>query len=127
MNARKNDLNILGSKIEICSCNPLTGYMRDGFCITDSLDTGMHIVCGLMTDIFLKYSLTQGNDLITPRPEFGFKGLKEGDHWCLCLQRWLDAYEQKIAPKVFLKATNEKVLDKVPLKVFLELSSENKY
>ena len=85
--------NIFGDSIEECCSNPITGFYRDGFCRTDELDRGLHVVCAKITDDFLDFSKNRGNDLSTPRPEFNFPGLKEGDSWCLCAERWKEAYE----------------------------------
>ena len=99
-------LNVLGSKLVECSTNPLTGYFRNGCCDSDEFDYGMHTVCALMTNEFLEFSKSKGNDLSTPRPEYSFSGLKEGDFWCLCASRWLEAYKAGKAPKVKLSSTN---------------------
>lgn len=110
----------MGEPLEFCSCNPMTGYYRDGKCNTDVDDTGIHTVCVELTDEFLDYSRDQGNDLSTPRPEFGFKGLVAGDHWCLCAGRWLEAYKAGYAPRVNLRATHEETLAIIPLKLLKE-------
>ncbi|MEM7304561.1 MAG: DUF2237 domain-containing protein [Pseudomonadota bacterium] len=107
--------NVFGEPIKECSCAPMTGYFRDGSCNTDSSDLGSHTVCAQLTQNFLEYSAKKGNDLSTPRPEFGFEGVNPGERWCLCAQRWLEAYKDGVAPKVILEATNEKVLDIIPL------------
>ena len=96
--------NIFGDEIEACCYDPMTGYFRDGFCNTDEHDHGSHVVCAVMTDDFLEFSKSKGNDLSTPRPEFNFPGLKEGDRWCLCALRWKEAYDAGVAPKVFLES-----------------------
>ena len=96
--------NVLGTELKLCSCNPMTGWYRDGSCRTDISDMGMHTVCAVMTDQFLSYSKAQGNDLSTP--QIGFPGLKKGDHWCLCAERWKQAYLDNKAPKIILKSTN---------------------
>ena len=101
--------NIFDEPIEECCSNPITGFFRDGFCHTDEMDRGLHIVCSLMTEDFLSFSKLRGNDLSTPRPEFSFPGLKAGDSWCVCAERWKEAYEHGFAPKVYLKKTNKKV------------------
>ena len=88
---QKEILNVLGEKLKICSCKPLTGWYRDGFCKYDSNDGGNHSICCVMDDNFLKYSKSQGNDLITPMPLYSFPGLKDGDHWCICVDRWRQA------------------------------------
>ena len=97
-------INIFGDEIEACCYDPMTGYFRDGFCNTDEHDHGSHVVCAVMTDDFLEFSKSKGNDLTTPRPEFNFPGLKEGDRWCLCALRWKEAYDAGVAPKVFLES-----------------------
>ena len=107
--------NVLGTDLKSCSCNPMTGWYRDGTCRTDMNDIGIHTVCAVMTDQFLSYSKAQGNDLSTPQS--GFPGLKEGDHWCLCAPRWGEAYEANCAPKIYLTKTHEKTLELVPLKI----------
>lgn len=105
--------NVLGSDLQDCSTNPMTGYYRDGCCNTGSGDTGTHTVCAIMTSDFLEYSRKKGNDLITPRPEFGFPGLKPGDGWCLCAVRWEEARKAGYAPRVKMTSTNIKTLDMV--------------
>ena len=110
-----NQKNIFNDSIEICSNDPLTGYFRDGCCNTDINDLGEHLVCCLMSKEFLAFSKEAGNDLSTPVPEFNFPGLKEGDKWCLCAQRWMQAYDNDCAPSVFLLSTNVKTLKIIPL------------
>ena len=107
-------LNIYGKPIVPCSLDPITGYFRDGCCNTDISDVGSHTVCAEMTEQFLSYSKTKGNDLSTPRPEFGFKGLEPGDSWCLCAARWLQAEKDGIAPRVFGRATNYIAFEIIP-------------
>ncbi len=107
--------NVLGEKLEICSCKPLTGWFRDGFCRYDLSDRGNHSICCVMNDNFLNYSKSQGNDLTTPRPEYSFPGLKNGDHWCICLERWIEARDDGLAPLVILEATNIIVLNSLTL------------
>ena len=109
--------NVLGKELQVCCCSRMTGWHRDGFCKTDSADVGMHTVCSVMTNNFLAYSKAQGNDLLTPRKEYGFPGLKEGDHWCLCAARWIEAYEDGVAPMVNLDATEETTLKVVDLNI----------
>ena len=109
--------NVLGSSLEMCCNDPITGFFRDGFCNTNQQDLGKHWVCAVMTEEFLHFSQEQGNDLITPRLEFQFPGLKPGDGWCLCALRWLEAYEAGVAPKVKLLATHERALTIIPLDV----------
>jgi len=107
--------NILGSNLEVCSLNPITGFTRSGCCETGPEDLGQHTLCAEVTDEFLQFSKLQGNDLMTPRPEFNFTGLKPGDRWCLCASRWLEALEEGIAPPVILEATHEKALEIIDL------------
>ena len=103
--------NVFGEPLEICCISPMTGYFRDGSCRTVSQDTGTHTVCAIMTDEFLKFSASMGNNLITPIPHYQFPGLKSGDKWCLCVSRWIQAYKAGKAPTLILEATNEKTLD----------------
>ena len=109
--------NILGTPLESCCNDPITGYFRDGYCNTNQQDHGRHLVCAIVTDEFLAFSHQRGNDLITARPEYGFPGLKHGDGWCLCANRWLEAYQENVAPPVNLLATHEKALDIIALDV----------
>ena len=109
--------NVFGDPIEECGYDPVTGFFRDGMCNTDDNDVGSHTVCVKVTDEFLKYSYSQGNDLITPMPEYGFPGLIPGDRWCLCAERWNEAYKENAAPKVILKATNIRALDIIPIEI----------
>ena len=103
--------NIKNKKIKVCSKQPMTGYYRDGSCKTDIEDTGTHTVCAIMTDDFLRFSASMGNDLITPIPYYQFPGLKEGDKWCLCVNRWIEAEKAGKAPKLILEATHVKTLE----------------
>lgn len=103
--------NLLGTELELCSSAPLTGYYRDGCCNTGGDDSGVHVVCAQVTDEFLAFSKREGNDLSTPRPEYGFVGLAAGDRWCLCASRWQDAYDAGVAPPVVLAATHARALD----------------
>ncbi|MEB8388596.1 DUF2237 domain-containing protein [Rhodobacteraceae bacterium KMM 6894] len=116
---RKDDpVNVLGGPLTPCSDrDPVTGFFRDGHCNTCPEDQGSHTVCALMTAEFLAFSKYLGNDLSTPRPEFGFAGLRPGDQWCLCAARFLQAYQEDCAPKVRLQATHLRALDIVPLNV----------
>lgn len=114
---KRPSVNVLGGILEECSRTPLTGFFRDGHCNTCAEDSGSHTVCAVMTAEFLAYSKYVGNDLSTPRPEFNFVGLKEGDHWCLCAARFLQAHDEGCAPKVDLAATHQDALDIVPMKV----------
>jgi len=110
-------VNVLGEPLIACSSDPLTGYFRNGARDTCDQDRGSHTVCAVMTAEFLAYSKYVGNDLSTPKPEWGFPGLKPGDKWCLCAARFLQAHDEGCAPKVSLKATHARALDVVPLDV----------
>ena len=103
--------NVLGDDLIACGMDPITGFYRDGCCQTGPEDAGVHTVCAVMTDEFLEYSKSRGNDLSTPRPEFGFTGLKTGDSWCLCASRWAEANEANMAPPVILEATHARSLE----------------
>ncbi|KEI72272.1 DUF2237 family protein [Endozoicomonas elysicola] len=107
--------NVFNKPLKPCCLNPAAGFFRDGFCHTVEQDVGRHTVCALMTDEFLKFSLSKGNDLITPRPEWGFPGLKAGDRWCLCANRWNEALKANVAPPVFLEATHQETLNIIPM------------
>ena len=109
--------NVLGSTLAKCSTAPMTGFFRNGACDTCSADQGSHTVCAVMTAEFLAFSKYVGNDLSTPRPEFGFAGLKAGDGWCLCASRFLQAHEEGCAPQVNLYATHVRALEIVPIDV----------
>ena len=112
---KAKQINIYGDLIEECCSNPITGFYRDGFCRTDELDRGLHVVCAKVTDKFLLWSRRVGNDLITPHPEFGFPGLKEGDCWCICATWYARAIEEDAACSVYLKKTNIKTLELIPI------------
>lgn len=114
------DRNVLGAPLALCGDEPPTGFFRDGCCRTGPTDTGRHTLCAQVTQAFLEFSREQGNDLITPRPEFGFPGLRPGDRWCLCVQRWNEAQLAGCAPPVLLAATHERALDVLTLAVLLE-------
>jgi len=109
--------NVLGGELATCSTAPLTGVYRNGCCETGPDDPGMHTVCAVMTAPFLRFSMSVGNDLSTPRPEFDFAGLRPGDRWCLCAPRWKEALDAGHAPQVVLEATHEEVLAIAPLGV----------
>lgn len=111
----QNALNVLGTALVPCSYDPLTGYYRDGCCNTDAHDHGSHVICAKVTQAFLDFSVARGNDLVTPRPEYRFAGLKAGDRWCLCAMRWREALEAGVAPPVVLACTHERALDFVTL------------
>lgn len=103
--------NVLGGALETCSTSPLTGFYRNGCCDTGAEDLGVHTVCAVMTEEFLEFSASVGNDLSTPRPELGFAGLSAGDRWCLCASRWAEALEAGVAPPVVLAATHARTLE----------------
>jgi len=110
-------INVFGEKLETCGENPKTGFYRDGKCNTCSDDVGSHTVCIEVSQKFLEYSRFKGNDLSTPVPEFNFEGLKPGDTWCLCAIRWLEAEENDMAPRVYLRRTHIKALEVVPMEL----------
>lgn len=114
--------NVYGGPLQSCSRDPLTGFFRDGCCNTGPQDAGLHVVCAIMSEEFLRFSLNRGNDLSTPRPEFDFAGLQDGDRWCLCAARWLEACEAGCAPKVDLNASHQAALAIIPLRLLQEHS-----
>jgi uncharacterized protein (DUF2237 family) len=116
--------NVLGEPLEPCSTEPMTGFFRNGSCDTCAEDGGSHTVCAVMTADFLAFSRSVGNDLSTPRPEFGFEGLSPGDQWCLCAARFLQAYRAGRAPRIRLRATHRRALEIVPLDVLREYAME---
>lgn len=107
--------NVFGEPLVPCSFNPVTGFFRDGCCKTCDEDTGEHLACVVMTATFLAFSTSCGNDLSTPRPEWGFPGLQPGDQWCLCASRWVEAWRAGVAPKIVLESTNQEMLEIVSL------------
>ena len=113
-------LNLFGKKLETCSNNSLTGAYRNGCCETGQNDVGTHTVCAIVNDEFLEFSKKMGNDLTKEYPQYNFKGLKDGDKWCLCVSRWIEAHEAGCAPKIILEATNLKTLDYVSFETLLE-------
>lgn len=119
-------LNVYGAPLMPCSLDPVTGFFRDGSCNTSPEDQGSHTVCVVMTDEFLAFSKYLGNDLTTPRPEFGFAGLKAGDQWCLCASRFLQAVDEDCAPRVNLAATHQRALEVVPLEVLEKYSLKDR-
>lgn len=110
-----DSLNVFYERLESCGTDPVTGFYRDGCCNTSNQDGGSHTVCAVLTEDFLEFSRQQGNDLVTPRPEFGFPGLKPGDRWCLCANRWEEAEQHGVAPRIYLRATHQRALERVPL------------
>lgn len=107
--------NVLGTELAICCTSPMTGFYRDGFCSTGANDQGVHVVCAEVTEAFLAFTKSQGNDLSTPAPMYGFPGLKPGDKWCLCASRWKEAFDAGVAPPVDLAATHARALEYVTL------------
>jgi len=118
-------LNVLGQPLVPCSFEPLTGFFRDGCCKTNEEDSGSHLVCAIVSDAFLQFSLAKGNDLITARPEYQFPGLVAGDQWCLCLNRWIEAFQANCAPMIKLESTNIKALEIVPLNILKQYSNKD--
>ena len=118
--------NIFGEPLQSCCIKPMTGYFRDGLCRTISDDTGTHTVCAIMTKDFLEFSALKGNDLITPMPYYQFPGLKEGDKWCLCVSRWIEAEKEGKAPKLILEATHEKTLEYTSIDTLIKYASKKK-
>ena len=112
-----HELNVLGTPLEPCCYAPMTGYFRDGFCRTIQEDTGTHVVCAIVTEDFLEYTKSKGNDLSTPLPYWNFPGLSPGDKWCLCVSRWLEAERVGKAPNILLEATHAKALQYVSLEI----------
>ena len=121
MKAENETLNVLGTPLKACCFSPMTGVFRDGYCKTNAFDLGTHTVCAQVTTAFLQFSLEQGNDLITPIPMYNFPGLKDGDFWCLCVSRWIEAHNAGVAPSIRLDACHSKTLD------YLDITVLNKY
>ncbi len=117
--------NVLGTDLEPCSVDPMTGFYRDGCCNTGADDVGLHTVCAVMTDDFLRFSKQRGNDLSTPNMMYDFPGLKEGDRWCLCVLRWKEAHEANMAPQVVLNSTHMSALEFVNLEDLQEHSVDS--
>ncbi|HJY06662.1 MAG TPA: DUF2237 domain-containing protein [Bryobacteraceae bacterium] len=115
--------NVLGTALQTCCTNPLTGFYRDGKCNTGPDDIGKHTICVQVTDEFLRHQASIGNDLITPHPEFGFRGLKAGDHWCVCIELWKASYDAGVIGPVRLEATHEQALEVVSLEMLLRGAS----
>lgn len=107
--------NVLNTPLQVCALEPRTGFYRDGCCRTGADDHGLHLVCAEMSDEFLQFSLERGNDLVTPVEEWGFPGLTAGDRWCICVQRWKEALEAGVAPKICLEATHISAIEFVDL------------
>ena len=113
--------NILGTVLQSCCAEPITGFLRDGYCRTNQIDLGTHVICAVVTDEFLEFTKSKGNDLSTPRPEYQFPGLTAGDGWCLCAMRWKEAHDAGAAPPLKPESTHEKALE------FIDKSSLEKY
>ena len=113
--------NILGTELQSCCTDPITGFFRDGYCRTNQMDIGTHVICAVVTDEFLEFTKSKGNDLSTPRPEYQFPGLTAGDGWCLCAMRWKEAHDAGAAPPLKPESTHEKALE------FIDKSSLEKY
>lgn len=122
MDIMKKAKNVLGQELDICGCEPMTGWLRDGSCNTNLDDYGIHTVCCVVTKDFLEFSKQQGNDLSTPRPEFNFSGLKPGDHWCVCAARWLDAHKAGKACPIKLESCHEETLAVIPLNILKQFN-----
>lgn len=112
--------NVFGGELIACSTDPMTGFFRTGTCDTCGEDAGMHTVCAEVTDEFLQFSQQAGNDLTTPRPEYRFPGLREGDRWCICLPRWIEALEAGVAPKILLEATHMSAIEHISMDTLLK-------
>ena len=114
---KEESLNVYDKPLEICGLNPITGVFRDGCCDTGPGDIGTHTVCAVVDNKFLEFSKSKGNDLTIDYPEYNFKGLKDGDRWCLCASRWVEAYEVGLAPKVVLESTHKKTLEFISIQI----------
>ena len=120
MNTIKNAINVFNEPLMVCGTSPMTGFYRDGCCNTGNNDMGTHTVCAVVTNEFLQYSKSKGNDLTMDYPAAGFKGLVEGDKWCLCVSRWIEAYRANVAPNIILKATHIKTLAYISLEELMK-------
>lgn len=114
---KKNQLNVLGQKLVECSRNPITGFKRNGCCEANSEDFGKHIICAVMNQKFLDFQNAKGNDLITPKKDYDFPGLNSGDKWCVCANRWLDAYNYSCATSIILSSTHIDVLEIIDIEI----------
>jgi len=121
-NEMHDSLNVLGEPLDLCENRPVTGFYRDGHCNTSDQDVGSHTVCIDVSQSFLEFSKSKGNDLSTPAPQYGFEGLREGDAWCLCAARWLEAYENDSAPRIFLMRTHQRALEVVPFELLKQFA-----
>ena len=121
---KDESLSVLGEPLDMCGDNPMTGFYRDSYCNTCDEDVGSHTVCVEISKLFLEYSKAKGNDLSTPAPQFGFAGLTPGDRWCLCAARWLEAYNDGAAPRVFLNRTHKRALEIIPLDILKQYATD---
>ena len=121
-----NSLNVYNKPLEICGVDPVTGVYRDGCCNTGINDFGTHTVCAVVTNSFLNFSKSMGNDLTKDNPIYNFKGLKDGNKWCLCVSRWIEAYEQNVAPPIILESTNIKTLEFVSIEILEKFAIKKK-
>jgi uncharacterized protein (DUF2237 family) len=121
---KKSAKNILGEDLILCGMDPVTGFYRDGCCDTGREDAGSHTVCVAVTDDFLNFTASVGNDLSTPMPDYGFPGLKEGDRWCLCASRWLQAHEAGHAPRVYVQSTHEAAVRIIPMELLTAFAAD---
>ncbi len=121
---REPELNVFGEPLEPCSLLPLTGFFRSGYCSSGPEDVGRHLICAEMSEAFLAFSKTVGNDLSTPRPEFSFPGLRAGDRWCMVADRWVEALAAGMAPRVFLRATHQGALRHVELETLKKFAAD---
>jgi hypothetical protein len=112
--------NVLGEKLEVCGMDPVTGFYRDGLCNTCKDDFGSHTVCIETSQEFLDYTKSQGNDLSTPMPAYGFEGLEPGDNWCVCAGRWLEAEKRGMAPRLNLQSTHIRALEIIPMELLIK-------
>lgn len=121
---KDESVSVLGEPLDMCGDMPMTGFYRDSYCNTCDEDVGSHTVCVETSKLFLDYSKAKGNDLSTPAPQFGFAGLSPGDSWCLCAARWLEAYNDGAAPRVFLSRTHKRALEIIPLEILKQYATD---
>ncbi len=121
---KEKSLNVYGKPLQLCGNDPITGAFRDGCCNTGPGDIGTHTVCAIVSDEFLEFSKSRGNDLTIDYPEYNFKGLKDGDRWCLCASRWVEAYEVGLAPLVILESTHIKTLKFISIQILEKFKFE---
>ena len=121
---KDESVSVLGEPLDMCGDDPMTGFYRDSYCNTCDEDVGSHTVCVETSKLFLDYSKAKGNDLSTPAPQFGFAGLAPGDSWCLCAARWLEAFNDGAAPRVFLSRTHQRALEIIPLDILKQYATD---